>query len=343
MKRPFVNLKSENKIDEFMEKLRNNLKRFESLEGVVGITLNGGMSRGYADHLSEIDLVIYLDEKYYELWNNGGSPIPEGITKFDGYLYDIKLACLEEEKKKVWSGVALWDLSYAKILYDPCGVIKELMLDKLKENPKPLQAEGTLFSCWWYFRLAGDIWIHRGDTVQGHHMLNSAAAKLVEALFLANGEYVPHEKWIMHFSRTLAWTPGNWDTMLLQAMSTGDFSIESLIKRQGVIEKLWKEIDRYIIGKECPEFKLSIMQKSFFDLFELLLKSDVMTIEEWKKHASLGFLLNEPFFSLIMIDNEKIHVNRNELFTISPEDIYSWHYEVLEACKDTIDSRKFSI
>ncbi|WP_312654249.1 nucleotidyltransferase domain-containing protein, partial [Aminipila sp.] len=67
MKRPYVNLKSENKINDFMLELQNSIKKLKSLEGVIGITLNGGMSRGYVDYLSEIDIVIYLDKENYEL------------------------------------------------------------------------------------------------------------------------------------------------------------------------------------------------------------------------------------------------------------------------------------
>lgn len=38
-----------------MLELQNNIKKFEDLEGVVGIIFNGGMPRSYADYLSEID------------------------------------------------------------------------------------------------------------------------------------------------------------------------------------------------------------------------------------------------------------------------------------------------
>ena len=306
MTRPYVNLKSENKIDDFMLALQNNVKKFEDLEGVVGITLNGGMSRGYADYLSEIDIVIYLDSKNYELWNNGESPISLGITKIDKYLYDIKILNLDDEKQKSWDNVALWDLSYSKILYDPKGEIKQLVSDKLTNKPEPLQAEGLLFSCWWYFKLTGDIWIHRGDTVQGHYMMNEAVTKLVEALFIANGEYIPHEKWIIHFSRTLQWTPTEWDMKISEAMSTGDLSLESLIKRQDNIKKLWKEIDSYIIKKECPYFKLKVMQKIFYDLLELLISNNYITIEEWNKNASKSLLSAEPFFSCVTVIDGKI-------------------------------------
>jgi len=311
MKRPYVNLKSENKINDFMLELQNSIKKLKSLEGVIGITLNGGMSRGYVDYLSEIDIVIYLDKENYELWNNGKSPIPIGITMAQKYLYDIKILNLEEEKQKSWDSIALWDLSYAKILYDPNGEIKK-------------------FDCWWYFRLAGDIWIHRGDTVQGHYMMNNAVTKLVEALFIVNGEYIPHEKWIINFSRTLSWTPTQWETRILKVMSTGDLSLESLINRQSVIEKLWEEIDLYIVKKECPHFKLRVMQKSFYDLLKLLFENDFVTVEEWNENASLSFLSGEPFFSFVTIKNGKIIVDKEKAFSIKPEDLYYWHYDVLE-------------
>ncbi|HBL07117.1 MAG TPA: hypothetical protein DDZ33_09380 [Clostridium sp.] len=242
----------------------------------------------------------------------------------------MKILNLEEEKQKSWDSIALWDLSYAKILYDPNGEIKKFVRDKLINKPEPLQAEGLLFDCWWYFRLAGDIWIHRGDTVQGHYMMNNAVTKLVEALFIVNGEYIPHEKWIINFSRTLSWTPTQWETRILKVMSTGDLSLESLINRQSVIEKLWEEIDLYIVKKECPHFKLRVMQKSFYDLLKLLFENDFVTVEEWSENASLSFLSGEPFFSFVTIKNGKIIVDKEKAFSIKPEDLYYWHYEILE-------------
>lgn len=330
MGRPMVALKTENRINEYMTALQGKLKDFEVLEGVHGITLNGGMSRGYVDHLSEIDIVIYLEEDAYNEWSNGKSPVATGITKFDNYLYDIKLASLKEEKSRVWDNIALWDLSYAKILYDPCGEIKKLIEDKHSRKPKALEAEGLLFSCWWYFRLAGDIWIHRGDAAQGHYMLNQAVTKLIEALFKANGEYIPHEKWIIHFSRTLAWRPEGWEQRLLTSMNTGDFSIESLIKRQSAIEKLWEEVDSYIVTKECRDFKLRIMQKTFYDLTLMLLKRDFVTAEEWRRHAGFSMLTSEPFRSFVYIEGDNIMIDRNKALSIRPEDMYSWHYDVLK-------------
>lgn len=330
MTRPRVVLKTENKISDFLAALQGKLDDFKNLEGVCGITLNGGMSRGYADQFSEIDLVIFLNQDTYNLWNNGKSPVPTGITKFNNYLYDIKLVNLEEEKHKSRDNIALWDLSYAKVLYDPSGEIKKLIEDKLNDKPRQLQAEGLLFSCWWYFRLAGDIWIYRGDIAQGHYILNGAVTKLVEALFQVNGEYIPHEKWIIHFSRTLSWTPDQWEERLLEAMNTGDFSHENLIQRQTAIEKLWEDIDKYIAKKECQDFKLRIMQKTFYELTLLLLRNDSLTFEEWERYAGLSLLSSEPFHSFITVTENKIIIDRKKALSIEPEHLYTWHYEVLK-------------
>ena len=38
--------------------LEKMLPEFEALPGVVGLTLNGGLSRGYADHLSKIKVQL---------------------------------------------------------------------------------------------------------------------------------------------------------------------------------------------------------------------------------------------------------------------------------------------
>ncbi|AHV95433.1 hypothetical protein [Paenibacillus sabinae] len=330
MTRPYVNVSSENKIKEYMNVFESFSRRLESLEGVIGITLNGGLSRGYGDELSEIDLVIYLDSKNFDRWNAGQCPIPVGIAKIEGYLYDIKLVNMDVEKRKKWEPVALWDLSYARILYDPYGEVHALIKDKLEEKPSPLGAEGSLFSCWWYFRLAGDIWIHRGDVAQGHYLLNIAVTKLLETLFVANGEYIPHEKWIVHFSRTLSWTPEQWETRLFEAMSTGDFSLESLVTRQSAIEKLWEEVDRYIVHKECPDLKVKLMQKYFYEMIACLLREEKLCLEEWEQKAGLSLLSTQPFCNFVTIEDGQILVDWNKALSIRPEEVYDWHYSVLE-------------
>jgi len=115
MKRPYVNLNSENTIQKMLDALAKSLKTFTALDGIVGIILNGGLSRGYGDYLSEIDLVIFLHEKQFEEYNKGQYPFALGITVIDGFLYDIKCVSYEQELERNYDSVSLWDLSYVRV------------------------------------------------------------------------------------------------------------------------------------------------------------------------------------------------------------------------------------
>ena len=84
-----------------------------------------------------------------------------GITVIDGYLYDIKLVNYEDELERSYDSTALWDLSYADILYDPEGKIAEFKSRKLACTVDIDSAGGLLWEAYWNYRLAGDIWIYR--------------------------------------------------------------------------------------------------------------------------------------------------------------------------------------
>lgn len=332
MARPYVNLKSENILDELMQVLSSNIARYSALKGVVGITLNGGLSRGYADKLSEIDLVIYLDKEHYENWHKEKAPVALGIVKLDGYLYDIKLADYDDESEKQWDSVALWDLSYAHILFDPLGKIKKLMENKLSV-PEISRAEGLMFSSWWYFKLAGDIWISRGDALQGHFIMNRAIIPLLEALFIANEEYIPHEKWIIHMSRSLKWKPEQWEERLAGFLSGGDLSIPALAARQKIMEGLWKDVDTYLIRKSCTGLQLNFSQRGCYELVKYLVDKGRVTIAEWEEKSSIAALNYEPFYSFASIRDGWVIADEEKLADVRPEDMYSWMYEVLCAAR----------
>lgn len=335
MARPHANIERNNKSDALLKHLTDMMPNFITLPGVVGITLNGGLSRGFADHLSEIDITIYLESDTYKYWHENKSPVPQGITVLNGVLYDIKVLDYECEKEKDYSEVELWDLSYSKILHDPYNKISKLFEDKLSKKPDISRAQGYMFAAWWSYKLAGDIWIARGDVLQGHFTLNESIPSLVKALYAANNEYIPHEKWMIHMSRTLEWKPVDWEERLGRSMSIGDLSINSLIDRQSCIENLWIEIDTYIREKYYPGFNLKVMQKYFNDLLKLLVQRRTVPVSEWNEIANISILNVEPFHKVVEIKDGNIVLNMEKLLGISPEDMYSWHYEIV---KDIVDN-----
>ncbi|HEX2946500.1 MAG TPA: hypothetical protein VHT96_11155 [Clostridia bacterium] len=331
MSRPFVNLESENIVDKLLSELNKSLDKILYFKGIVGVILDGGLSRGYADHLSEIDIVIYLTQDQFLKYKKAKTPIPLGITKINGYLYDIKIESYEEVLNRSFDMVALWDLSYAKIIYDPYNNISDLIRQKLAQPVSIAQAEGLMFNAWWNYRLAGDIWINRMDVAQGHFVLNNAIKPLISALFILNGEYIPHDKWLIHMSRTLEWKPDNWDDVLEKILSTGSFNLQSLVERQQAIDELWTCLDNKLT--ENTDLRVSFMQKYFYETFKLLIENKKMSIEEWEKISSVDILNNQPFHDVITISEGTIFADIDKLVNLRLEDMYDWFYEVADTVR----------
>lgn len=133
-----------------MDELQKQLPLLRQYEGIARIILDGGMSRGFADDLSEIDVVVFLHREQFDDYHNKLTPTALGITMINHYLYDIKLCCYEEELERTYGQIELWDLSYAEILYDPQRKLQHLFDVKLKETVTPDDAGGYLFQAWWY-------------------------------------------------------------------------------------------------------------------------------------------------------------------------------------------------
>lgn len=331
MSRPYVTISINNQIHELLDHLESVIPKFKSLPGVIGITLNGGLSRGFADHLSEIDITFYLECESFKTWQTKKAPIPLGIVKLDNMLYDIKIIKFEGEYNRKYCDIELWDLSYAKILFDPDNKISELFKKKLSTRPDVSEAVNLLWESYWNFKLAGDIWINRGDALQGHFMLNESIKPLIKALFFVNKEHIPHEKWITHMSYTLNWTPNNWKERLIEAMNTENFTVEGLTHRQLAIKSLWNEIDNFIKDECYPGFNLACHQKSFYDLLKYLVKRENISIDEWGKMSNLSILNMDPFHMITEIHEDRIILNKERLLSIKTEDLYSWHYEIVRS------------
>jgi predicted nucleotidyltransferase len=334
-RRPGVKLDSRNLIDGFREHLRRVLPRFRAIKGVLGIVLTGGMSRGYVDHLSELDLTLYLDSDSYRRWQEGRAPIPSGIVVLDGQLFDIKIVDLQEAREAEWDNLRRWEASYAELLHDPEGLIADLYRNKLADPAQDTSSRvgGLLFETWWYFRLAGRCWLHRGDALQAHLVLNRAVEKLIEALFVANDEYVPHAKWLAHLSRSLNWKPNNWERRLAEAVTVCGTELDSARTRMHVVESLWEEIDGHVVSTKHPGFPLSMMQKRHYDLLFLLNSRGRVTLEEWKQRAPATMLNEPPFSSCVRVEGDQVKLDRKLLEAVQPDDMYEWHYEIVEAVR----------
>ncbi len=330
MGRPSVQINKPNMCNSLLAHLYQTLEQFKELHGVLGITLNGGLARGYGDHLSEIDVTLYLKSDVYIDWQNGQAPLGVGIQRINGALYDIKIANTSNENPSNWSPDARWDASYAHILYDPSDLVRTLLSQNDQYRPTPSDAVGTMFGAWWYFKLAGDIWIYRDDPLQAHFILNQAVTELVKAVYMANSEFVPHEKWLIHMSRTLSWTPADWIARLSGIMCNTAPNIEHVESRQHNIAELWNEIDQHMISITDEAYPLNIMHKKHYELLTLLVEKSPLSLAEWEQVADLSMLNQAPFNLCVAVIENAVVLNHAKLIAITPEELYSWHYAIVK-------------
>lgn len=341
MPRPKVTITAPNQLPKFRAHLDQHLPQFAALPGVIGITLNGGLSRGYADDLSEIDVTFFLTPETYQHWQAGHAPFGTGIQVIDGALYDLKPLNLDAERARDWDMVTRWDASYAEILHDPSGAIAALLADKLVARPDPNEAGGPLFAAWWHFELAGNIWIKRGDPLQGHMMLNQAITELLKALYLLNREYVPHEKWLIHMSYTLDWTPPNWKQRLTAALCDLTPTIDGLRDRQTLIAALWANLDRHLIttcGADIPA-ELNFAHAYFYRLLAWLAEYSPVSTAEWQTRASLDMLNSAPFHQCVSVIDDRITLHHDRLLALTPDDMYRWHYMLVAAWRAALHNQ----
>ena len=137
MNRPHVQIDQPSCLESYRRALDALLPRLARVPGLVGVTLNGGMSRGYADALSEIDLTLFTQ-------GDPALPVAQGITRVDGFLYDIKVEDYAACRARPWDMTALWDASYAQVLIDPSGRIEAMLAEKLAARIRFINCEYPL-------------------------------------------------------------------------------------------------------------------------------------------------------------------------------------------------------
>lgn len=323
-----IKIKKKNLVNDMISHLEDHLHIFKE-DGLVGITLNGGLSRGYGDHLSEVDVTLYFDKESYNKYRQGLYDITEGICMIDGLLYDVKILDFEEEEKRSFSVVTeLWDMSYAKILYDPNSRVKSLYEEKLKKEVSSEQAGGYMFSSWWHIKLACDIWLHREDSLQGHMMLNEAAKTLVQSIYIVNQEYVPHEKWLLHFLDRLNWLPLEATDLLNILFFTGDLSLASLQQRQEKMLSVYESINNY------AGFDLS--KKGFIKKIEMVLSKKIYDFNEFDELVGLNTINSDPFNKFVKRVGDTIVVDHEAFMSLSESQMYEWHYSTVTAVQKSL-------
>ena len=252
-----MKLKGRNQIKKFKLIAGTLAAKMAAFEGVVGIVFIGGLTRGFADRYSDVDIIVFLGEKDEDL-RKRIRKIGLDEQKLSGLDVDLEVHFLSDFRNRKWSEMERWDFSQAKIAFDPQGEIRRLFKKKM-EVPKhfwikrivvygeylkwyccpPSEGVGTL----------AETWVDRGDMLSAHYCMNYALDLMVNVLFALNKEFLPPPKWKIGYSSALKWLPPDYSRLVEEAMTVKNFSVNGLDRRVRALRELWKQTLPMIEGK----------------------------------------------------------------------------------------------
>ncbi|TRO50829.1 DUF4037 domain-containing protein [Candidatus Bathyarchaeota archaeon] len=295
--RPKGTLPEANQLPTMMENIEEYVKQLSSNRDVVGITLAGGLSRGYGDQLSEIDLNLYLNEDRLQDWIKGRGPLPQGDHKGTKFHMDVSFLNLKAESTTDWSLLKKWDASYTKVLYDPTDIIEKFLdsKDVFTAEEKYSIALGNYLDCVYFGDIVVHQWLLRGDPLVANQMISKGIPALCNLLFLANDEYPPFEKWLVNYSYTLHWTPTDWKKRLGAITLIKELTAEEVQRRSREFMQLYREVWGKIVGEEY--YETGLLELDALDVILYVIREQP-TLEEFKKNYDIKQLSYENLYKL---------------------------------------------
>jgi hypothetical protein len=338
--RPHGEISSKGKYLEMLDDAKKIAQELSKEKGVLGITISGGISRGYADELSEIDLNIYLEDNVYNDWISGLGPVPHGDALWNGKYVDLDFLSYQKELDKEWGIVKKWDSSYNVIIYDPEGKIERLFnIKDIFTSKEKFECVSEYFEkCLYMGNLVVLQWINRGDALSANHLINHAISSLVSMVFFANNEYPPHKKWALNYSYSLKWLPTNWKKRISDILLTNELTIEEAKRRREIFIKLYKECWEKIVGKELRD--LELIDIITLNELQFITDNSPVHIDKFAERFDLKHLSYEPIYKLtefkIKDGKRYIYFNKEEYIKqkkLEFPDILEWSKEMLYKLK----------
>lgn len=134
-------------------------------------------------------------------------------------------------------------------------------------------------------------------------------------------------------SRTLPWQPEGWADRLVDAMRTGDHSLQSLRDRQASIASLWTALNDRLCDMSDFHHGLYFAQKDSFQTLQKLIGKGDFTLEEWTAVQPLASLNYEPMHTIFKRVEDKVVFAEDALLSLQPEDMYVWMYQIASALR----------
>ncbi|MFX0115673.1 MAG: DUF4037 domain-containing protein [Candidatus Hodarchaeota archaeon] len=267
-------LKGDNQLEEFRRIAGKLSSKISSLEGVVGIVFIDGLTRGFTDQFSDVDIMTFLDKRDESLIVKIRKMGLEEETRSRVDI-DLEIHSLEEFRTWKWDEALKWELFKAEVVHDSRGKMKKLFQEKLRPSEDfwvkriVICAEYLKWYCCPPRKEIGTVaeaWIERGDLKAAHYCISYAIDLLIKILYVLNKEFLPAPKWRVFYSYQLKWLPEDFKNLAKQVMITKSFSVKEFNRRLKAVRQLWQKT----IPKIQEEFNLTPEQISKYYVKKIL-------------------------------------------------------------------------
>lgn len=295
-------------------------RQFAIMEGVVGVLLTGGLTFGEADRYSDIDLTVYLRQQSLRTWYFGEAPLPEGESRYRDLRLDISYLDYELEHSRNWTSADVWRASRAGILYDPEGLIRELLdskqLDEAQYRLKAVDLAGNL-------QVTIDqlvpAWLYRGEALAAHALLNEGVSGVIELIHLINGSPVPESGWDVVLADSLDVVPDGFTGSIEEALRTGDLSAAEASRRRYALRTLLRQCVSHLSPAQSL-FDEPGSASPLQEMLRYLMTHDALDIDEFLSRFDRILLIQSPAFDLVWIertlDETRVRFNHARLHQI---------------------------
>lgn len=243
-------LKGKNEIKMFRQVAEKIKGKLVENEGVVGIIFIGGLTRGFADEYSDVDIIVLTSRKSKILMEKIRQ-IADQEHNLSGLDIDLEAHFLEDFARSRWDEMDKWDFSHAEIVYDVNGEIHDLIKRKVRVAKdfwlKRIVVCGEHLK--WYCcppqKDVGTIteaWIDRGDLISAHYCLNYSVDLMTQMIFALNKEFLPAPKWSVFYSYGLNWLPKDFKKLVEEALTARELTTPELNRRLKVLRRMWLDV-----------------------------------------------------------------------------------------------------
>jgi hypothetical protein len=279
-------------------------RQFAIMEGVVGVLLTGGLTFGEADRYSNIDLTVYLRQQSLRTWYFGEAPLPEGQSRYRDLRLDISYLDFEHEQSRSWTSTDIWRASRGKVLYDPEGLIAELLMSK-QPDAAQLHVEALDLAAEIRFRLDQLVpaWLYRGEAMAAHFVLNQAIGEVVRLIHLINGVPAPDTGWDVVLLDSLDRVPVRARQSLEEASRSGDLTAADASRRRYALRSLLQQCDSlHTPDHQHPEEPET--GSGLPEMLRYLSKHSAVDLDTFLRRFDRHLLIQSPAFQLVWIDRQ---------------------------------------